>query len=320
GRAGRIGRGGADRQRARARGTRRPCGRAPDHARAATERRRHRPRWARGRRTLRARRRARRRALRAARLSLASRRVRRVGRPSPSAQVRGAPRGRARRARPPIPTRRRQRRGARRRGRPPRGVGVDAGNRGPEWSGRHRGLRRGSVVPAHAAPAEPPRASHRVARGPPRSPACGPDRVPWPGGREPGGPRPGTAEARRLAPLPRRPDATTAPRLAARAAGTSRRAPRSSRAAALRGGDVANVAELFLRHVCQTSPSPLGLTVARARGATIWDTGGRAYLDLLAGMGVANVGHTHPEVVAAMTAQAARHLHVMVYGELVQEA
>jgi len=36
-------------------------------------------------------------------------------------------------------------------------------------------------------------------------------------------------------------------------------------------------------------------------------------------MGVANVGHTHPEVVAAVTAQAARHLHVMVYGELVQE-
>ncbi|HJQ82824.1 MAG TPA: aminotransferase class III-fold pyridoxal phosphate-dependent enzyme, partial [Candidatus Binatia bacterium] len=42
--------------------------------------------------------------------------------------------------------------------------------------------------------------------------------------------------------------------------------------------------------------------------------------DLLAGMGVANVGHRHPEVVAAVRAQAARHLHVMVYGELVQEA
>src|SRR2546426_6435447 len=37
-------------------------------------------------------------------------------------------------------------------------------------------------------------------------------------------------------------------------------------------------------------------------------------------MGVANVGHTHPEVVAALRAQAERHLHVMVYGEFVQEA
>ena len=51
---------------------------------------------------------------------------------------------------------------------------------------------------------------------------------------------------------------------------------------------------LFLRHLCQTSPAPLAITVARAAGSTVWDTDGRAYLDLLAGMGVANVGHTHP--------------------------
>jgi len=74
----------------------------------------------------------------------------------------------------------------------------------------------------------------------------------------------------------------------------------------------------FLRHVCQTSDAPLGLSVARAAGATVWDREGQAYLDLLAGMGVANVGHTHPEVVAAVRAQAERHLHVMVYGEFVQ--
>jgi acetylornithine/succinyldiaminopimelate/putrescine aminotransferase len=76
---------------------------------------------------------------------------------------------------------------------------------------------------------------------------------------------------------------------------------------------------LFLRHVCQTSPSPLGLVVTRAAGSTVWDDAGRAYLDLLAGMGVANVGHTHPEVVAAVRAQAERYLHVLVYGELALE-
>jgi acetylornithine/succinyldiaminopimelate/putrescine aminotransferase len=76
---------------------------------------------------------------------------------------------------------------------------------------------------------------------------------------------------------------------------------------------------LFLRHVCQTSSSPLGLVVTRAAGSTVWDAAGRPYLDLLAGMGVANVGHTHPEVVAAVRAQAERHLHVLVYGELVLE-
>jgi acetylornithine/N-succinyldiaminopimelate aminotransferase len=77
---------------------------------------------------------------------------------------------------------------------------------------------------------------------------------------------------------------------------------------------------LFLRHVCQTSSAPMGLVVADARGAVVRDVEGREYLDLLAGMGVANVGHAHPEVVAATAAQAARHLHVMVYGEFVQEA
>jgi len=77
---------------------------------------------------------------------------------------------------------------------------------------------------------------------------------------------------------------------------------------------------LFLRHVCQTSDGPMGLVVRDARGATIHDAEGREFLDLLAGMGVANVGHAHPEVVAAVRTQAERHLHVMVYGEFVQEA
>jgi acetylornithine/N-succinyldiaminopimelate aminotransferase len=80
-----------------------------------------------------------------------------------------------------------------------------------------------------------------------------------------------------------------------------------------------DLSALFLRHVCQTSDAPMGLVVARASGSTVWDADGNAYLDLLAGMGVANVGHTHPEVVAAVRAQAERHLHVMVYGEFVQE-
>lgn len=74
----------------------------------------------------------------------------------------------------------------------------------------------------------------------------------------------------------------------------------------------------FHRYVCQTSPEPLGLIVSRARGSTVWDEAGREYLDLLSGIGVANVGHCNPEVVAAVQAQAERYLHVMVFGEAVQ--
>ncbi len=75
----------------------------------------------------------------------------------------------------------------------------------------------------------------------------------------------------------------------------------------------------FLRHVCQTSAQPLGIVVARARGSKIWDADGREYLDLLAGMGVANVGHAHPAVVQAISEQIRSYLHVSVYGEMVQQ-
>ncbi|MBI2962402.1 MAG: aminotransferase class III-fold pyridoxal phosphate-dependent enzyme [Deltaproteobacteria bacterium] len=75
----------------------------------------------------------------------------------------------------------------------------------------------------------------------------------------------------------------------------------------------------FLRHVAQTSEAPLALEIERASGSTVFDRAGKEYLDFLAGMGVANVGHCHPEVVDAVRAQAGRYLHAMVYGEYVQE-
>lgn len=76
----------------------------------------------------------------------------------------------------------------------------------------------------------------------------------------------------------------------------------------------------FRLHVAQTSAEPLGLEVASARGAWITDTRGRRYLDLLAGMGVVNLGHGNRAVTRACAAQLRRHLHVMVYGEYVLES
>ncbi|MBI3621382.1 MAG: aspartate aminotransferase family protein [Nitrospirae bacterium] len=75
---------------------------------------------------------------------------------------------------------------------------------------------------------------------------------------------------------------------------------------------------LFLTHLCQTSTEPIGLEVASAEGCTITDTTGRRHLDFISGIGVANVGHRHPAVLAAIREQLDHYLHVMVYGEYLQ--
>ncbi|MEG1699690.1 MAG: aspartate aminotransferase family protein [Alistipes sp.] len=74
----------------------------------------------------------------------------------------------------------------------------------------------------------------------------------------------------------------------------------------------------FLAHVGQTSPSPLLVEVARAEGSFFYTPEGKRYYDLVAGVSVSNVGHANPAVVRAVQEQAARYMHVMVYGELVE--
>ena len=57
------------------------------------------------------------------------------------------------------------------------------------------------------------------------------------------------------------------------------------------------------------SPIPLhagrGLSLVRGEGSYLWDDGGRRYLDLMTNYGVNLLGHSHPQVTAAITAQAA---------------
>lgn len=79
-----------------------------------------------------------------------------------------------------------------------------------------------------------------------------------------------------------------------------------------------NIRSLFLQHVAQTSPAPLAIHINKAQGNYLYDTDGQAYIDLIGGISVCNVGHCHPAVVAAIKEQAEAYLHVMVYGELVQ--
>jgi 4-aminobutyrate aminotransferase/(S)-3-amino-2-methylpropionate transaminase len=49
--------------------------------------------------------------------------------------------------------------------------------------------------------------------------------------------------------------------------------------------------------------------IAKARGASLFDVEGREYIDFGGGIGVMNVGHSHPKVVAAIQQQAERFTH-----------
>ena len=76
--------------------------------------------------------------------------------------------------------------------------------------------------------------------------------------------------------------------------------------------------ELFLRHVAQTSAAPLALEIVKAEGCTLYNAEGKEYIDLIGGISVANIGHRHPKVIAAIQKQLAAYLHIMVYGEFIE--
>lgn len=80
-----------------------------------------------------------------------------------------------------------------------------------------------------------------------------------------------------------------------------------------------NLKEDFLEFQAMTTPSPLGLTVKKAKGAYITSTTGKKYLDFIAGVSACSLGHRHPKVVSAIRKQTKKYLHVMVYGEFAQE-
>ncbi len=79
-----------------------------------------------------------------------------------------------------------------------------------------------------------------------------------------------------------------------------------------------NNRQLFLQHVGQTSEAPLCLNIIKAAGSKMWDADGKEYIDLIAGISVCNIGHSHPLVVEAIKKQVDDYLHIMVYGELVE--
>lgn len=76
--------------------------------------------------------------------------------------------------------------------------------------------------------------------------------------------------------------------------------------------------QLFLQYVAQTSDAPLALEIVKAEGMYLYDSSGKKYLDLIAGISVCNIGHNHPAVIKAIREQTEKYMHLMVYGEFVE--
>lgn len=78
--------------------------------------------------------------------------------------------------------------------------------------------------------------------------------------------------------------------------------------------------ETFLTKIAQTSPFPFLIPIERAEGLYLYSPDGKRYADLISGIGVSVVGHSHPRVLQAIRKQLDQHLHVMVYGEYIQSS
>jgi len=78
--------------------------------------------------------------------------------------------------------------------------------------------------------------------------------------------------------------------------------------------------EIFLNNLAQTSPYPFLIEIEKAEGVFLFSPDGKKYIDMISGIGVSNIGHRHPKVVQAIKDQLDKHLHVMVYGEYIQNA
>jgi len=76
--------------------------------------------------------------------------------------------------------------------------------------------------------------------------------------------------------------------------------------------------QLFLQHLAQTSPAPIGLEIVRAEGVHMWDKDGKQYTDLISGFSVMNLGHGQPAIKEAIKKQVDDYMHLMVYGEIIQ--
>ncbi|MBK5230533.1 MAG: aminotransferase class III-fold pyridoxal phosphate-dependent enzyme, partial [Thermoleophilia bacterium] len=84
----------------------------------------------------------------------------------------------------------------------------------------------------------------------------------------------------------------------------------SARRSCPSGNPVTGLPDIYGERSAQTSNyARFGVEFVRGEGAHLYDADGNAYLDLLCGIGVNNVGHCHPAVVTAVREQVGTLMH-----------
>ena len=64
-----------------------------------------------------------------------------------------------------------------------------------------------------------------------------------------------------------------------------------------------NILETLNKYEPRSSHHEVSVVWERAQGCYVWDNKGKRYLDFTSGIFVANVGHSHPAVIAAIQSQ-----------------
>lgn len=80
-----------------------------------------------------------------------------------------------------------------------------------------------------------------------------------------------------------------------------------------------NLRQLFLNNIAQTSDAPLAIEPTHAEGVYIYTKNKGKLIDLISGISVSNMGHSNPKIVQAVKDQAEKYMHLMVYGEFVEQ-
>ncbi len=69
-----------------------------------------------------------------------------------------------------------------------------------------------------------------------------------------------------------------------------------------------NLIDRAKRYIAETY-TRLPIAFSRGEGVYLWDLEGKRYIDMVAGIAVLNLGHSHPRIVAAIKEQASRLMH-----------